>query len=289
MNPYVIPMPDPNLDLKEENQQESKECKCKTWIKEVCKTIGEFPLITKIVVVFMISSYILSLFIWRFGFSLVSFPYGTIMQRQFYRLFTAPFVMTRVFNLLLALIIWVPKVTKYEKSIGTIRYGFLFFINTFAIQLIDLAFFLIQFYFNIGSRQGFYSMSLYYWYCVGILPYAFMEITMDYLANIKNTNRILCLPSKVHLFVYIGLFGLCIIVNLRNAMQLIVGVVYGVIYFYCLRDKLYLSEIRIAKWEQWLSRCLSRNIGFISLKDAQEYNQAEMNLDTSEIVVDNQS
>ena len=239
-----------------------------TWTK-IKELLTEIPFFIRFIIIINILFFILNLFTNYISFYFSNIPLYTISHFQYWRLFTTSFITTNIINLILGFIVWIKDAISLEKSIGTLRYIFIFISNSIFINLIYcLIIYLIKYITksNIILVNNFYGM-----YKVnnnGLLPIIICEITLLCLNNADLTINFLYKPCPIKAKYY-PLFIIIIftlINNFRINYEIISGFVYAFIYYYIIQNRFYFSDETIKKLEKsFCCKCLFGFSGFVNI------------------------
>ena len=208
--------------------------------------------------------YLLNLPIKCISYYLINIPSYTIFHFQLWRLITSVFITTNIFQIILAFFVWVKNASLLETSLGTIKYSLIFFVNAICIQLINTIIISIVSLINnnifnpeIKSKKN-----------SGIWGIVMCEMTLLCISNPESPMKLLLLPFTVKAKIYpIILVILFFISNyLEIDVEIISGIIYGVIYFFLLKTKLQISDSFVQKLEtNSLFKKMSGIKGFISV------------------------
>ena len=246
-----------NSDINSNNQQKLSPFK---QIIELLRGISffvRFVLITNVILI------ILNVFIPHISFYLSNIPVLTFKKCQLWRLITTSFITTNLINMILGFVVWVKDAISLEKSLGTIRYIFIFIFNSFFINLIAC---LLAFIF---SNNSFELMPYKYVHKVnnsGIWPIIICEMTLLCFNNPDSKIKFLFVPSPIRAkyYPFIIIVLLMLINNFRISYEIISGFLYGIIYYISLQNRFNISEETSKKLENsCLFRCLIGLNGFM--------------------------
>ena len=190
--------------------------------------------------------YLLNLPIKCISYYLINIPSYTIFHFQLWRLITSVFITTNIFQIILAFFVWVKNASLLETSLGTIKYSLIFFVNAICIQLINTIIISIVSLINnnifnpeIKSKKN-----------SGIWGIVMCEMTL------------LCI--KIYPIILVILFFISNYLEID--VEIISGIIYGVIYFFLLKTKLQISDSFVQKLESnSLFKKMSGIKGFISV------------------------
>lgn len=243
-------MDPPNINTLNNNNQPSAQSVLSAYAAKVKETIINLPLFVKILPIILTFFYILSIFFWQISFYMSNLPLYTIFHIQLWRLFTATLITTGIFNIIFALLFWMPIAIAIEKSMGTLPYIFLFSVNSLIIQILNTSILLLLMllFGNVMLEMG-YDITTRNVHCNGIWPILMMDITSLCLQFPNNTYTVLCLPWKLKAVFYP--FILLLLFTLISGFQIdiIIGVGYGVIYHFLLKNRIQFSDNCISKIE----------------------------------------
>ena len=265
-----------NSDINSNNQPKLSAFK---QIIELLRGISffvRFVLITNVILI------ILNVFIPHISFYLSNIPALTIKQYQFWRLITTSFITTNLINMIFGFIVWIKDAISLEKSLGTIRYIFIFIFNSIFINLLSC---FLTFLFSSNS----FELSQYsYIHKVnnsGIWPIIICEMTLLCFNNPDSKIKFLFVPSPIRAkyYPFIIIILLMLINNFRISFEIISGFLYGIIYYYLLQNKFSISEETSKRLENsWIFRCLIGLHGFMIInKVHQIMNAAKVNIESS--------
>ena len=254
-----------------ETKKEDDDSICEK-IKEISE---EIPFFIRFVIIMNLFSFILNLFTKYISFYLSNIPYYTLNHYQFWRLITTSFITTNVVNMLIGFLIWVKDAISLERSLGTIRYIFIFIGNSIFINIIYC---LIISFINYFSNNKISSYSGGYGFFAinnsGIWPIIMCEMTLLCLNNPDSKIIFLFRPCPIRAKYYpifiIIIFTL--INNFRINYAIISGFLYGIIYYNFLQNKFYCSDEVIKKFENsFVCKCLTGFRGFINIDNVNSY------------------
>ena len=118
------------------------------------KIFSNTPLFIKCYFIITIVFYILNLKLKFISYYLINVPAFTILKLQIWRLITSVFITTNIFQICLALFVWVKYASLLETSLGTIKYTLIFLVNTLCIQVINIV---IYTFFSLLNKKSFNS------------------------------------------------------------------------------------------------------------------------------------
>ena len=222
------------------------------------------PLFIKCYFIITIILYLLSLPLKIIPFYLINNPSYTIMHFQLWRLVTSVFITTNIFQIILAFFVWVKYASLLEISLGTIKYTLIFFINSICIQLINIVIIFISSLIN----KKIFSTELKGKRNSGLWGIVMCEMTLLCVSNPESPMKLLLLPFTVKAKIYpIILVLMFVLVNyLEVDVEIISGIIYGLVYFYFLKSKLQISDSFVQKLEtSVLFKWMGNIKGFISV------------------------
>ena len=243
-----------------------------TKFKEI---INEIPFFIRFVLMIKILLFSLNIFTKYISFYLSNIPLFTINNYQFWRLITTSFITTNIINMLIGFIVWIKDAISIEKSIGTIRYIFIFILNSIFINLIHCGIVFLFYYISknnsllIGDFYGDYRINN-----SGIWPIIICEITLLCLNNPDSKIKFLFRPFPIKAKYYpIFIILLFILINkFRINYGIISGLLYGIIYFYLFQNKLHFSDETIRKIENsFFCKCLTSFGGFVNIDNIKNF------------------
>ena len=222
------------------------------------------PLFIKCYFIITIILYLLSLPLKIIPFYLINNPSYTIMHFQLWRLVTSVFITTNIFQIILAFFVWVKYASLLEISLGTIKYTLIFFINSICIQLINIVIIFISSLIN----KKIFSTDLKGKRNSGLWGIVMCEMTLLCVSNPESPMKLLLLPFTVKAKIYpIILVLMFVLVNyLEVDVEIISGIIYGLVYFYFLKSTLQISYSFVQKLEtSVLFKWMGNIKGFISV------------------------
>lgn len=214
-------------------------------LDRVKKIWNNIPLFIKFFLIISFIFYILNLFLQNISFYLSNIPYYTIYHFQFWRLITTVFISTNPFKYILGLIFWIKYASSLETSIGTIKYMNIFLSNTFFIQII---FCLLKYIIMLMLKKKNYAY-LIDKYSKGVKNMSLWgniicELTLLCLSNPESPNKLLLLPfvikAKYYPFLLFAVFTF--FNSFKIDLEVISGIIYAYLYFYCLKNFLKFSD-----------------------------------------------
>ena len=214
------------------------------------------PLFIKFYLITTFSLYILNIIFNCVPLSLSNIPLYTIYHFQIYRLITTVFMTTSIFQIILGLLCWIKSASSLEYSLGTIKYVFIFVINTIFIQILYC---FLSFIFSLFINSiDFLSGKIQYNSTnnSSIWGTIMCEMTLLCISNPEISTKLLFFPCTVKAKAYpLLLFILNTIFNFfRIDLEVICGFLYGILYYYILRNYLLIPDTFIVKIEEL--RCL---------------------------------
>ena len=234
-------------------------------LSQIIELISNIPFFVRFVIITNVILIIANIFFPHVSFYLSNIPALTIKQYQLWRLITTSFITTNLINMILGFIVWTKDAISLEKNLGTIRYIFIFILNSIFINLIScfLAF--------LFSSENFQILHYSYVHKVnnsGIWPIIICETTLLCLNNPDSKIKLLFVPSPVRAkyYPFIIIILLTLINNFRINFGIVSGFFYGIIYYFLLQNKFSISEGVTRKLEKsCLFRCLIGLNGFMIL------------------------
>ena len=234
-------------------------------LSQIIELISNIPFFVRLVIMTNVILIIANIFFPHVSFYLSNIPALTIKQYQLWRLITTSFITTNLINMILGFIVWTKDAISLEKTLGTIRYIFIFILNSIFINLIScfLAF--------LFSSENFQILHYSYVHKVnnsGIWPIIICETTLLCLNNPDSKIKLLFVPSPVRAkyYPFIIIILLTLINNFRINFGIVSGFFYGIIYYFLLQNKFSISEGVTRKLEKsCLFRCLIGLNGFMIL------------------------
>ena len=249
---------------------------------QIFELLDEISFFVRFILIINVILIILNIFIPHISFYLSNIPVLTFKKCQLWRLITTSFITTNLINMILGFVVWIKDAISLEKSLGTIRYIFIFIFNSFFINLIAC---LLAFIF---SSNSFELMPYKYVHKVnnsGIWPIIICEMTLLCFNNPDSKIKFLFVPSPIRAkyYPFIIIILLMLINNFRISFEIISGFLYGIIYYYLLQNKFSISEETSKRLENsWIFRCLIGLHGFMIInKVHQIMNAAKVNIESS--------
>ena len=250
------------------NSQNSLLNRCKDCKDYIGQLLVSIPLFIRIVISSTIILYLLNLLISFISLFLSDIPYYTIYYFQIWRLITTSFMTTNILSIIFSLYFWLNEAVKLEKEIGTTKYMLIFLMNTFCIQVIYcFLMFLLSFisqsqYFvkNKITPNGIRNE--------GLWPILLCDLTLLCLSNPLEPMRFLFFPwvlkAKYYPFVLFLIFT--ILSGFHIDFEILVGIGFGFLYHYYLKNKLIISNKIAMKIENSiLFRWMKNKKGFINI------------------------
>jgi hypothetical protein len=245
--------------------EETNDKDCKTNCKKLCVNI---PLFVKTVVLISIILCALNYFFPSISFYLSNAPFYTINQYQIWRLFSTTLITTNIINIILAILFWIKHSSNLEDVMGTIKYLFIFIMNSTIIQIL---FTCILFIISLITKKndllkakinskGKIDNS-------GIWPYIICELTLLSLSNPNYYVKFLFFPEfKAKFYPILVLILFCILNTLIIDLEVLSGLIYALLYHFLIKKKLKISNNFVRKLEN--SKCIKCFIlfgGFVSV------------------------
>jgi len=197
------------------------------------------PLFVRIVI-------ILSAILWVASFTklvipLINIPKNTILHFFVWSVVTSVLVNTSIINVLFAFLSWVPSATIQETHSGTIKYMLNFFLHSTIIQITYCAVAVLSW---LTVTPALMSMP-----STGLWPLVMAEITLNCCLNPEKQYMMMCLPWPIQAKYYPwALVAFFTVINMfQPQFDVIVGVIYGYLYFYYLSSYLVISDNFCAK------------------------------------------
>ena len=219
--------------------EETNDKDCKTNCKKLCVNI---PLFVKTVVLISIILCALNYFF--------------------------PLITTNIINIILAILFWIKHSSNLEDVMGTIKYLFIFIMNSTIIQIL---FTCILFIISLITKKndllkakinskGKIDNS-------GIWPYIICELTLLSLSNPNYYVKFLFFPEfKAKFYPILVLILFCILNTLIIDLEVLCGIIYALLYHFLIKKKLKISNNFVRKLEN--SKCIKCFIlfgGFVSV------------------------
>ena len=234
-------------------------------LSQIIELISNIPFFVRLVIIINVILIIANIFFPHVSFYLSNIPALTIKQYQLWRLITTSFITTNLINMILGFIVWTKDAISLEKTLGTIRYIFIFILNSIFINLISC---FLAFLFSSENFQIFHYSYVHKVNNSGIWPIIICETTLLCLNNPDSKIKLLFVPSPVRAkyYPFIIIILLTLINNFRINFGIVSGFFYGIIYYFLLQNKFSISEGVTKKLEKsCLFRCLIGLNGFMIL------------------------
>ena len=225
---------------------------------------GNIPLFLKSYFIVTLIFYILTLKIKVISFYLINIPSYTVFRFQIWRLITSEFITTNIFQIILAFFVWVKYASLLEISLGTIKYTLIFFVNSICIQIINI--FILGLYSLINKNV--INPEIKAKKNSGLWGIVMCEMILLCVSNPESPMKLLLLPFTVKAKIYPVILVLLFIISnyLEIDIEIISGIIYGLIYFYYLKTKLQIPDSFIQKLETTsFFKGMSNIKGFISV------------------------
>jgi len=245
---------------------------------QIIELINDIPFFVRFVLITNVILIILNIFIPHISFYLSNIPVLTLRKYQLWRLITTSFITTNLINMIFGFIVWTKDAISLERSLGTIRYIFIFLFNSIFINLIAC---LLTFLFSKNSFQIPYYSFVHKVNNSGIWPIIICEMTLLCLNNPDSKVKFLFVPSPIRAkyYPFIIIILLILINNFRINFGLISGLIYGIIYFYLLQNKCNISEETSINLEnKCCFRCLIGLHGFMIISKKHVINNGDVNI-----------
>lgn len=234
-------------------------------LSQIIELISNIPFFVRFVIITNVILIIANIFFPHVSFYLSNIPALTIKQYQLWRLITTSFITTNLINMILGFIVWTKDAISLEKTLGTIRYIFIFILNSIFINLISC---FLAFLFESENFQILHYSYVHKVNNSGIWPIIICETTLLCLNNPDSKIKLLFVPSPVRAkyYPFIIIILLTLINNFRINFGIVSGFFYGIIYYFLLQNKFSISEGVTRKLEKsCLFRCLIGLNGFMIL------------------------
>ena len=234
-------------------------------LSQIIELISNIPFFVRLVIITNVILIIANIFFPHVSFYLSNIPALTIKQYQLWRLITTSFITTNLINMILGFIVWTKDAISLEKTLGTIRYIFIFILNSIFINLISC---FLAFLFESENFQILHYSYVHKVNNSGIWPIIICETTLLCLNNPDSKIKLLFVPSPVRAkyYPFIIIILLTLINNFRINFGIVSGFFYGIIYYFLLQNKFSISEGVTRKLEKsCLFRCLIGLNGFMIL------------------------
>lgn len=235
------------------------EC-CKDCREKFKNIWDSTPLFVQFIVISTLILYVLNLFLPFVAFILSDIPYYTVFYVQIWRLFTTVFMTTGIFSIIFAFVFWIREASSLERSMGTIKYMVVFFMNSVLIQVIYC---IVMIFLALIFRSSRIMASKQFLSGVrneGLWPVIMSEITLLCMSNPEAGMHFFFFPceikAKYYPFVLFGIFTL--LSNFHIDFEVLSGIIYGVLYHFYLKNRLQISDAFIQKLEnhscfRWLT------------------------------------
>ena len=245
---------------------------------QLIELINDIPFFVRFVLITNVILIILNIFTPYISFYLSNIPVLTLKQYQFWRLITTSFITTNLINMIFGFIVWTKDAIFLERSLGTIRYIFIFLFNSIFINLISC---LLTFLFSKNNFQLSHYSYVHKVNNSGIWPIIICETTLLCLNNPDSKIKFLFVPSPIRAkyYPFIIIILLILINNFRVNFQIISGLIYGIIYYYLLQNKCNISEETSINLEnKCCFRCLIGLHGFMIISKKHVTNNGDVNI-----------
>lgn len=225
---------------------------CSTNCREKISRIWDSnPLFVQFIIVCTLVLYVLNLFLPFISLIFADIPYFTVFYFQIWRLFTSVLMTTGIFSIIFGFIFWVREASSLERSMGTIKYLLVFFINSVLIQVIYCVMmgFIALLFRNINIMKT--KLSIGGVRNEGLWPIIMSEITLLCMSNPEAGMHFFFFPceikAKYYPFVLFGIFTL--LSNFHIDFEVLSGILYGVLYHFYLKNHLQISDSFVQKLE----------------------------------------
>ena len=255
------------------NKNEEKFTEIKNNIRRLW---GIIPLFIKIISFSSIIFYILILLFKSISFYLSNIPLYTVYHFQLWRILTSFLINTNIFNVILGLIFWVREGSSMEARLGTLRYIIIFLQNNILIQILySLIITLISL---IIRNKKFMEKKVIYEDDIiltikncGLWPNIICELTLLCISNPNTKVNFLFIPynfsAKYYPFILFIIFCIVNTYNYNNDIEVLVGILYALIYHKFLKNYLYISDALIGKLEKKICcNCITNITGYINVR-----------------------
>jgi len=245
---------------------------------QLIELISDIPFFVRFVLITNVILIILNIFTPYISFYLSNIPVLTLKQYQFWRLITTSFITTNLINMIFGFIVWTKDAIFLERSLGTIRYIFIFLFNSIFINLIAC---LLTFLFSKNNFQLSHYSYVHKVNNSGIWPIIICETTLLCLNNPDSKIKFLFVPSPIRAkyYPFIIIILLILINNFRVNFHIISGLIYGIIYYYLLQNKCNISEETSINLEnKCCFRCLIGLHGFMIISKKHVTNNGDVNI-----------
>ena len=212
----------------------------KNFINRITNTM---PFFIKIVICSTSILYLLNLIIPYISLIFSDIPYYTIYHIQLWRLFTTPFMTTKILNIIVAFYFWITEAVKLEQQIGTIKYMLIFFMNTLCIQILYC---FVMFLFSIIIQNSDFLKNKITSVGVvneGLWPILLCDLTLLCLSNPDRNMKFFFIPfvlkAKYYPFFLLVIFT---ILSFRINLEILCGVGFAFLYHRYLKNFLKISN-----------------------------------------------
>lgn len=203
------------------------------------------PLFVQLYILITLFLYLLNLFIKDISYFLSNITSKIIFQYQFWRLITSTFMTTNFSKIILGFLSWVKFASSLENTLGTIKYLIIFIINSFIIQILFCIFTFFSSFINTKKPDNStLNKEINSIENNGLWGIIICELTLLCLNNPQTKIKILFFPCKVKAKYYPLVFYilLCLFDSFKIDLQIVSGVLYGIIYFYFLKNRIKISN-----------------------------------------------
>lgn len=244
---------------------ETENYDCQSNCKKLCTGI---PLFIKTII--LITTILCGLnYLFPFiSFYLSNVPYYTIYNFQVWRLFSTSLITTNIINIIFSILFWVKHASNLEDTMGTIKYFFIFSLNSTIIQIIFTSMFYVislimkkkEFLKSKIDSKGKIDNS-------GIWPYIICELTLLSLSNPNYPVKFLFFPEfKAKFYPILVLIIFCILNSFTIDLEVLSGIIYAFIFHCFLKKKLRISNNLVRKIENFgFIKCFKIFGGFTSV------------------------
>lgn len=229
--------------------------------KEQVKAMWDkVPMFVRFIFISTISLYLISWFTSAVEY-LMNIPRYTMFYIQLWRLFTSALVTPNIISIIFGFISWLPDAIRLENTSGSVRYTMNFMINA---TLINVGYCLVMLLLSIMSSSVLMIPS------AGLWPLIMAEISMLSLANPNNQVSMFFIPVQFSAKYYPwALFLFFSLMNMNIQFDILVGVCYGHLFFFYLRDRIQFSDTFITKCENYrFAKFLAKHPSFIAIQAA---------------------
>ena len=231
--------------------------------------LTSIPFFLRITISYSILNFFLFFFFQSISGLLINNSSKTLLQLQFWRLFSSPFITTNLIGLTFILYVWISDAKELERNNGSTRYFINFAVNSFFIQLIFVLLFtpVAWFFPNFDELN-----------CSGIIPTIFCEISILCLAN-PNSRYSFAFTTFTIRNKYLPYLIALILGVLQMAYLLAdiaASLLYAFIFYYFLRRYLILHDPFITQVEAfWPLNWLKTKHSYVSLENCLELSMAK--------------